>query len=175
MTLFGLIVQKQLFKGVVFVFRFCYYHPIKWLLTILAPLAQWTEQRSSKALMWVRFLQGAQMQFLISIFNKIPVLILLLLSTVAVLFGDYMGKYWSTNPKPIFFVLALLGYLLTGFFYVPILLREGLVVSALLWVLLDTLGFIFIGLVLFHEQLNLLQIIGIILGIISLIVLSVGK
>ena len=84
------------------------------------------------------------MQFLINVFNKIPVLVLLSLSTIAVLFGDYMGKYWSTNPRLIFFVLALFGYLLTGFFYVPILLREGLVVSALLWVLLDTLGFIFI-------------------------------
>ena len=115
------------------------------------------------------------MQFLISLFNKIPLAILFALSTFFVLFGDYLGKYWSTNHKPIFFIGALLGYLLTGFFYVPILLREGLVVSALLWILLDTIGFILIGLILFHEQLNLLQVVGIIFGFISLVILSVAK
>ncbi len=44
-----------------------------------APLAQWTEQCSSKALMWVRFLQGAQyMEIFIQIVGWIGAFLIVL-------------------------------------------------------------------------------------------------
>jgi multidrug transporter EmrE-like cation transporter len=112
------------------------------------------------------------MQFLIDLFSKIPVVVLLLLSASSVILGDLFGKYWSTNSKTAFFVLALIAYFLSGVFYIPTLLRQGLVISSLVWSILSIVGFLFIGFVIFHETVTTIQLVGIILGIISLVLVS---
>ncbi len=86
--------------------------------------------------------------------------------------GDYFAKSWSINLRPTYFLLALVGYLGSGVLFIPVLLKEGLVVSSITWSILTILGFIFIGLVMFHESLNMLQVFGVILGIISLVLLN---
>lgn len=52
---------------------------------------------------------------------------------------------------------------------------RGLVVTSLLWDILSVVGFLFIGIVIFKENLNTLQTAGVILGIVALIMLSVGE
>lgn len=109
----------------------------------------------------------------ISLLGSVPVLVLIILASASVIMGDYTAKAWSVSHKPLLLVLAFLGYFLSGFFYIPTLLREGLIVTSVLWAVISTIGFLVIGFVIFKEQLSLMQIIAVIIGIISILLLSV--
>lgn len=115
------------------------------------------------------------METFLAITSQFPVWLLISLSASGVILGDLSGKYWSTNQQPVFFLLAVLGYALSTFFYLPVLLREGLVITSLLWSLLSIVGFVFIGLVIFKETLTPLQIFGVVLGVIALVILSISE
>ncbi len=111
---------------------------------------------------------------MISVLTKLPVWLLLGLSAAGVITGDYFAKYWSVNQRLLFVVLAVAGYAVSSLFYIPTLLREGLIITSVIWVVLSTIGFLFIGLVLFHETLTAIQWLGAGLGIASLLILSVA-
>ena len=104
---------------------------------------------------------------------KLPVIVLLLLSATSVVVGDYFAKSWSTNQKGIFLVIALTGYFFSGIFYIPSLLKQGLVITSIIWSLLSILGFLFIGLVLFQETLSATQMVGVGFGVVALILLAI--
>ena len=108
-----------------------------------------------------------------TLLGSIPVIGLILLASLSVVMGDYAAKAWSVSQKPSLLFLAFLGYFLSGFFYIPTLLREGLIVTSVIWAIISTVGFLLIGFVIFKEQLSFLQIIAVIIGIISIIMLSV--
>lgn len=109
----------------------------------------------------------------LSVLGKVPVIGLILLASVSVIVGDYAAKAWATNNKGIFLLIAFAGYLFSGFFYIPTLLREGLIVTSVIWGLLSTLGFIVIGFVVFKETLSVTQTVAAILGIISILILTI--
>ncbi len=113
-------------------------------------------------------------QFL-NIFSKIPVWVLLCLAAISVVTGDVLAKYWSTNVKSVFYFAALVAYAFSGFFYIPTLLREGLVVTSVVWSILSIIGFLAVGIILFKETLTPLQIAGVVLGILALIILTLGE
>lgn len=108
-----------------------------------------------------------------TLLSSVPVLVLILLASASVIMGDFAAKAWSINQKPYLLILAFLGYFLSGFFYIPTLLREGLIVTSIVWAIISTVGFLIIGLVIFKEQLSLLQIVAVSIGIVSIIMLSV--
>lgn len=83
-----------------------------------------------------------------------------------------MGKLWSVNHKNSFFLLAIFGYLWSGFFYLPALLKKGLVISSVIWSVVYIIGFLVIGLLIFKEPLNVRQIIGIVFGVAAVLLLS---
>jgi len=112
------------------------------------------------------------MKYFIDIFSRFPVWVLLGLSAASVILGDYFSKSWSLDQRPVFYWLGLAGYLLSGVFFIPTLLREGLVLASVIWLIVSTAGFIVIGVVLFKEALSPLQIVGVALATISLIILS---
>lgn len=115
------------------------------------------------------------MDLFTEILPQLPMYALIALSACGVVLGDYSAKTWSIDHKTLWLVLAFVGYFFSAFFYIPSLLKEGLVVTSLLWDLLSIIGFIFIGLVIFKETLTPLQTIGAVLGVIALIILSVGE
>jgi multidrug transporter EmrE-like cation transporter len=104
--------------------------------------------------------------------QKIPVIVLLIISSLGVIMGDFFAKYWSVHQRAIFYVIAIVGYLCSSIFYIPTLLRQGLVVTSIIWSLISTIGFLFIGLVIFKETLTLVQMIGVGFGVISLVILA---
>ena len=109
---------------------------------------------------------------IVATLSKVPVLGLLVLAATSVIFGDYAAKYWSTGVGNIWYFFAFIGYFGSAFFYIPTLLREGLVVTSLIWVVLSSAGFILIGVVLFGESLTPFQTLGLGLGLISVLLLS---
>ena len=110
---------------------------------------------------------------MIDFLSKLPFWFLVGASGIASTAGDYLAKYWSVHQKPAFFYSAILVYGLAGLFYAPVLLKHGLVITAVLWGLVSTVGFLIIGLVIFHETLTTLQTVGVLLGIISLLILAI--
>jgi multidrug transporter EmrE-like cation transporter len=108
-----------------------------------------------------------------SFLGDIPVVGLILLASGSVIAGDYSAKAWSVNGHGLYLLFAFLGYFFSAFFYTPTLLREGLIVTSVLWVLLSTIGFLLIGLVIFKETLSSLQIVAVVLGIIAIVLLTV--
>jgi multidrug transporter EmrE-like cation transporter len=108
-------------------------------------------------------------------FNSIPVLVLLFLSATSVIMGDYFAKSWSQNQSNLFLILSLLGYFLSGVFYIPTLLRDNLITTSIIWSLLGIIGFLFIGFIIFKETLSSLQLVGLFFGIISLLLLSLNS
>jgi multidrug transporter EmrE-like cation transporter len=104
--------------------------------------------------------------------GKIPVIILLILSSISVTTGDFFAKYWSLKSRPIFYVLAIIGYIGSAVFYIPTVKRQGLVVTSLVWALLSTLGLLAIGLLYFKETLTPLQKVGVVLATIALLILE---
>ena len=115
------------------------------------------------------------MNFIIALLSKFPVPLLLIMSAASVVAGDFFAKYWSLHTRSIFFVLAVIGYLGSSFFYIPTLLKEGLVVTSVIWSVLSIVGFLLVGLIVFKETLNPLQSVGVGLGVLSLIILSLAK
>lgn len=71
------------------------------------------------------------MQALLVLLAKLPVWTLLLLSSVSVVTGDFFAKYWSLQLKNVYVFGALTGYVLSGFFFLPILRSKGLVLLSL--------------------------------------------
>jgi len=110
---------------------------------------------------------------MIYLLAKLPVWLLLILSAGGVIAGDYFAKYWSVNQKTSLVVLSVAGYAVSALFYIPTLLKEGLVVTSILWSLLSILGFMAIGLLVFRETLSPIQWVGVVFGIIALIIFSV--
>lgn len=104
---------------------------------------------------------------------KLPIYALLALSAGGVVVGDYFVKKWSIDQKNIFLLLTFIGYFTSSFFYIPTLLKEGLVITSVLWVLFSTIGFLFIGIIVFKETLNPTQITGVVLGVIAILLLAV--
>ena len=100
----------------------------------------------------------------LSLLGRVPVVGLILVASVSVIVGDYAAKAWSLSHRECYLFLAFAGYFFSGFFYIPTLLRDGLIVTSVLWVLLSTIGFMVIGIVIFKETLSLTQTIGAILG-----------
>ena len=104
--------------------------------------------------------------------TKLPVWLLLIISASGVVSGDYFAKYWSINHKPIFVILAFVGYAISSLFYFPTLLSKGLVVTSVAWSVLSIIGFMVVGILIFNETLTPTQWLGAGFGIVSLVILA---
>jgi hypothetical protein len=50
--------------------------------------------------------------------QKVPVIVLLLISASGVILGDFFAKYWSLHQRTIFYVIAIVGiFMLQHFLY----------------------------------------------------------
>ena len=98
--------------------------------------------------------------------------LLVTLAAISVILGDVFAKYWSQNQRLTYYLLGLVFYFLSGFLYIPSLLKEGLVVTSVLWSLIGTIGFVVVGLVFFKETLTLMQGVGVGFGVVALVILA---
>jgi drug/metabolite transporter (DMT)-like permease len=112
------------------------------------------------------------MDTIVSWSQRLPLTLLFTVSAVFVGVGDYLAKKWSLVPGWSFCAGALACYFFSSLFYLLTLTRKGLVVSCVIWSISSIVAFLFVGLIIFHETLSGMQLIGVILGTISLILLS---
>ena len=104
---------------------------------------------------------------------SIPALAWLLLSVVFFAAGEYFSKKFALGPSLKFVALILSAYILGTLAWLPSILQKNqLSVSGTVWSVLSVLATIGIGLLIFKERLDVLQIIGLILAIVALALLS---
>jgi drug/metabolite transporter (DMT)-like permease len=113
------------------------------------------------------------MNIITEVLSKLPMMLLLVLAALGVAFGDYFAKLWSMNPNNYWYALALVGYSSVGIFYLPTLLKNGLVITSVIYSILAIVAFLVVGLVVFNETLTARQIAGVSIGIVSLLILSI--
>ncbi len=111
-------------------------------------------------------------KIILFISDRMSVWVVLVVAALATIIGDLFAKYWSLGRRPLILWLALIGYFLGSLFYIPSLLKEGLVVTSIIWGLISTIGFIVLGIFLFKEQLNLWQTTGVVLGVLALLIFA---
>lgn len=115
------------------------------------------------------------MDMYLSLAARLPVFVLILLSASGVVTGDYFAKSWSENRESWRFFVSLMGYLSSGIFYIPTLLRGQLIVTSIIWSFLSIIGFLLIGFIIFKESFNGIQIVGIFFGVISLVLFALSN
>ncbi|MEK7638184.1 MAG: hypothetical protein AAB375_02040 [Patescibacteria group bacterium] len=106
--------------------------------------------------------------------KHIPLGILLTISSLGVILGDTFAKSWSLNQRALFLLLAFAGYFISSLFYIPTLLKEGLIITSVIWGVVSTMGFVAVGVLIFHEKISGIELVAVVLGICSLFVFAIS-
>jgi multidrug transporter EmrE-like cation transporter len=102
------------------------------------------------------------------------VFILVLIAMVFYGFGEYFSKMFANTSLPRFVFLSLISYLFTAACWLPAIKKfNSLSVLGTIWNVSYVIITLSIGRFVFHEPLTILQIIGIILGFIAIVLLSI--
>jgi multidrug transporter EmrE-like cation transporter len=88
--------------------------------------------------------------------------------------GEYSSKEYANTSSVKFGVYAMIGYMINALCFLPAISKmNSLVVLGTIW----NLGYVFItlflGLVIFKETLTMIHAVGLVLGVISIILLTV--
>lgn len=105
--------------------------------------------------------------------NLVPILIIILLASIGVL-GDYFIKLSGSTPKHInypHFLIGMFIYALTAFGWFYAMRHMKLSALGVFYSLTTVILLTFVGVIFFKENLNIYEIIGIIFGIVSIIIL----
>jgi len=108
-----------------------------------------------------------------SIIYSIPAFAWLLLSVVFFAVGEYFSKKFALGPSFKFVLLILSAYILGTLAWLPAILQKNqLSVTGTIWSVLSVLATIGIGILIFKEHLNALQVAGLVLAIVALALLN---
>lgn len=98
----------------------------------------------------------------------------LLLSGVFFAIGEFLSKKFALNPKLSLFIILILTSSLGMITWLPAIMQKNqLSVVGVMWSVLSLISTILIGVLIFHEKLTQLNILGIILGVIAVTLLSI--
>ncbi|NTW13817.1 MAG: hypothetical protein HGA31_02170 [Candidatus Moranbacteria bacterium] len=111
------------------------------------------------------------MKFLLSVHY----LFWLLISALFFAAGEFMSKKFAIQPKFISVIYILILYSVGVLAWLPaILAKNQLSIVGAIWSVLGLLATIVIGVVIFHEKLNAIGIVGIITALIAIFLLSLA-
>ena len=99
----------------------------------------------------------------------------LLLIAVAVLFeiiADILFKYWSMNSRTVFIVIGLIIYSVGTIIWAYSLKFNNLSKAITIFTVLNLIVIVLIGYYLFKEEVSFTNVIGILLGVISVILVQ---
>ena len=102
------------------------------------------------------------------------IVILIFIAMVFYGFGEYSSKMYANTTDNRYGIMAMLGYIVTAFCFLPTIIRyNSLTILGTIWNILYVLITLFIGLVVFKEPVTTTQAIGIVLGIVSIVLLTI--
>jgi multidrug transporter EmrE-like cation transporter len=108
----------------------------------------------------------------------LPVLPPLLWLTLSGLFfagGEYLSKRFILGPSWPIFILLMCMYCFGVLLWIPALMQQrDLSVAGTLWSVISLCMTVLIGIIIFHESLTGLRIVGILLAAASIVILSLA-
>jgi multidrug transporter EmrE-like cation transporter len=106
--------------------------------------------------------------------NKTSILYLLLIVAIEILSVTSL-KHWSLHHNNIFLILGLVGYLIVGSTFAFLLKTHSeMTIINTFWQILNIIFVSIVGVLVYKEQLNVYQYIGVGLAIISTVFLSIS-
>jgi drug/metabolite transporter (DMT)-like permease len=104
---------------------------------------------------------------------SLPPFAWLMLSSIFYAVGEYSSKKFANQPKWEMGLLVCTFYLLGTLAWLPAIVQtKMLATTGTAWFLLSLLATIAIGIGIFHEKVNSLQIMGICLALLALVLIS---
>lgn len=98
----------------------------------------------------------------------------LLIAMVFYAIGEYSSKQYANTTLVKFGVYAMIGYTINALCFLPALSKmNSLTVLGTIWNLGYVFVTLFLGLIIFKEPITTTQIIGLVLGVISIILLTI--
>lgn len=89
--------------------------------------------------------------------------------------GEYVSKKYSLAPSMMLYAAAVILYGLTGAAWLPVIKEvKSLSILGTVWNVSYFVITLFLGLVIFKEQLNMVQVVGVIFGCISIFILAMS-
>src|SRR3989344_4841571 len=83
--------------------------------------------------------------------------------------GDFFFKKWSIEHKTSILILGLLIYFSGAYFWAMSLRYEGLAKAVTIFTILNMILAVLLGVLYFNEELSLVNRLGVLLGIVSII------
>ena len=98
----------------------------------------------------------------------------ILIAMVFYAIGEYSSKEYANTSLYRYGVVAMSGYMLNALCFLPALSKmNSLTILGTLWNLGYVIVTLFIGLVLFREAITTTQMVGLVMGVISIVLLSI--
>ncbi len=107
--------------------------------------------------------------------SSVNYIVWLLLSVLVTMYGDYLSKKFALSPSWRYVVIISIVYAIGTLFWLPAILQKNeLSIVGAMWAVMLYVGIVSIGLIIFKETVSSFGILGIILGLISIIFLSLA-
>lgn len=104
---------------------------------------------------------------------KLIFFILILLATFLEIIADILLKRWTIQSKNILFIIGLVIYFIGTLFWAFSLKYENLSSAISIFTILNLIVIVLVGILVFGEELSLINKIGIALGIVSIILIEI--
>ena len=99
-------------------------------------------------------------------------LILITTVTFAEIFADFLFKKWVIGSNKWFLIIGICAYLISTIFWAFSLRYESLSKAISIFTILSLIVVVLMGVYVFNEHLSITNVIGIVLGIVSIILVS---
>ena len=104
-----------------------------------------------------------------------PYIAWLVLSALLFAFGEYLSKKFALAPSFSYVALIVFIYALGTLAWLPAILQKNqLSIVGAIWSVMSLVATVGIGVLIFGEQLNTVAIVGLILGLLSILLLSLA-
>lgn len=103
----------------------------------------------------------------------IPYVIWLIISALFFAGGEFLSKKFALNPSTQYVLLIVVMYTLGTLAWLPAILQKNqLSIVGAIWSVMSLLATVLIGIIIFHEHLSIVGVLGIIFAIIAILLLS---
>lgn len=110
-----------------------------------------------------------------SVILSVPYIIWLILSALFFATGEFFSKKFGLEPSWYLFGCIMMSYIIGTIMWLPAIISNNqLSIVGAIWSVLSLMATVLIGVVLFNEHLSTLAIFGIVLGLASVLILSVA-
>ena len=110
-----------------------------------------------------------------SLILSIPAIIWLITSALLFAGGEFLSKKFALNPSVKYLLIVVAIYALGTLAWLPAILQKNqLSVVGAIWSVLSLLTTVLIGVLIFHEHLNVLGLFGILFALIAVVLLSIA-